>query len=216
MNILLPTTVIKRSQQAGLTLLETVLALAVGTVIIMAVLIYFQTASDNANMTATIKITSDIGNAVRTYAQSPSYKPGTITLTQLQAMGLLTAADTVNPWSIRPKALAVSTSGNYLGINFNFVPAKTNSASTTPSQAGGICMSLATQLSNSLPIPSPGTVTLTFNDGSSKTYTFVNPSTGGLTGTGPGGKSKTSQGAAVCQYTKGNTTGTLSIVMDLS
>lgn len=206
-----PMTVTQRYKQKGLTLLETVLALAVGTVIIMAVLIYFQTASDSANMAATIKITGDIGSAVRAYAQSPSYKSGTITLADLQSMGLLTAADTVNPWSIQANALKVSTSGNYLGINFYYVPAQTNTASKTPSQAGGICASLAMQLSNSLPLPSPGTVTL-----NSVTYTFTNPSIGGVMATGPKGKSKTAQGAAVCQYTKGATTGTLSIVMDLT
>ncbi len=207
-------TVIQRCKQKGLTLLETVLALAVGTVIIMAVLIYFQTASDNANMAATIKITSDIGNAIRAYAQSPNYT-GNVALSDLQAAGLLTASDTVNPWSIQANSLKVSTSGNYLGINFYNVPAQVNIASKTKNQTGGICASLAMQLSNSLPLPSPGTVTL--NGTKYKfTYTISNPVGGGVSVTGPKGNGIQTQGAAVCQYVKGETTGTLSIVMDLT
>ena len=215
-------TVIQRCKQKGLTLLETVLALAVGMVIVMAVLIYFQTASDSANMAATIKITGDIGNAVRAYAQSPSYKGNTIiNLSDLQAAGLLTTSDTVNPWSIQPGALKVGTSGNYLGINFYNVPAQVNTTSKTKNQAGGICASLAMQLSNALPMPSPGTVTLlgvkhTYN------YTISRPATGGgitVVTEDKSGKvlnTQTAQGAAVCQYTKGQSTGILSIVMDLT
>jgi hypothetical protein len=119
----------------------------------------------------------------------------------------------VNPWSIQAKSLIVSTSGNYLGINFYNVPAQVNTASKTQNQTGGVCASLATQLSASLPLPSPGTVTL---NGTKYTYTISNPSGGGVMGTGPQGKSKTAQGAAVCQYANGATTGTLSIVMDLT
>lgn len=206
-------TVMQRYKQKGLTLLETVLALAVGMVIIMAVLIYFQTASDSANMAATIKITGDIGNAIRAYAQSPSYVPGKITLTTLQSAGLLTTSDTVNPWSIQANALKVSTNGNYLGISFYNVPA-TTITTTKNNKAGGICASLALQLSNSLPLPSPGTAML-----NGVTYTFTNPSTGGVgvTPTSPTkGPTQNAQGAAVCQYTSGATTGTLSIVMDLT
>lgn len=206
-------TVIQRCKQKGLTLLETVLALAVGMVIIMSVLIYFQTASDSANMASTIKITSDIGNAVRAYAQSPNYVPGKITLATLQSAGLLTTSDTANPWSIQANSLKVSTNGNYLGISFYNVPATTVTTTKT-NKAGGICASLAVQLSNSLPLPSPGKVTL-----NGVTYTFTNPSTGGIgvTPTSPTtGPTKTAQGAAVCQYTSGAATGTLSVVMDLT
>ncbi len=211
-------TVIKRCKQKGLTLLETVLALAVGMVIIMAVLIYFQTASDSANMASTIKITSDIGTAVRAYAQSPSYKGNTIiNLSDLQAAGLLTTSDMVNPWSIQAGSLKVGTSGNYLGINFYNVPAQVNTASKTKNQTGGVCASLAKQLSNALPMPSPGTVTLL---GATYTYTISRPATGGgitVVTKGPSGTTtQTAQGAAVCQYTKGAATGTLSIVMDLT
>lgn len=208
-----------RCKQKGLTLLETIFALAVGAFIIMAVLMYYQTASDNANMTATIKITGDIGNAVRAYAQSPAYKPGEIkNLAALQAAGLLTSADIVNPWSIQPGALRVGTSGNYLGINFYNVPAQVNFASKTKNQTGGICASLAVQLSNALPMPSPGTVTLL---GAKYTYTISPSSTGsGITivAKSPSGLTTryTAQGAAVCHYVKGSTTGTLSIVMDLT
>lgn len=210
-------TVINRYKQKGLTMLETVLAVAIGAVIIMGVLMYYQTASDNANMAATIKITGDIGNAVRTYAQSPSYKPGVISLATLQSAGLLTTSDTVNPWSIQANSLVVSTSGNYLGISFYNVPAQVNSAATTKNKTGGVCASLAMQLSNSLPLPSPGSVTLNGTHFSySGTYTITNPSGGGITGTGPKGNSKTAQGAAVCEYTSGATTGTLTIVMDLT
>ncbi len=207
-----PMTVIKRCKQKGLTLLETILAVAIGTVIIMAVLMYYQTASDNANMVATIKITNDIGNAVRAYAQSPSYVPGKVPLATLQSAGLLTTSDTVNPWSIQANSLKVSTNGNYLGISFYNVPA-TTVTTTKNNKAGGICASLALQLTNSLPLPSPGKVTL-----NGVTYTFTNPSTGGvgITPTSPTGPTKTAQGAAVCQYTSGATTGTLSIVMDLT
>lgn len=217
----LPMTVIQRSKQKGLTLLETVLALAVGMIIIMAVLVYYQTASDNANMTATIKIAGNIGSAVRAYAQTPAYKGDiTIDLAKLQAAGLLTSADTVNPWSIQANSLVVTTNGNYLGINFYNVPATTNTAITSGNKAGGICASLATQLSNALPLPSPGTVTVSGTTYKySGTYTIDNPSTGGVTGTSTTGtnpKSKTAQGAAVCQYTSGAATGTLTVIMDLS
>ncbi len=203
---------VTRCKQKGLTLLETILALAVGVVIIMGVLMYFQTASDNANMTSTIKIVGDIGTAVRAYAQSPDYKPGSISLATLQSAGLLTGAATVNPWSVQGNSLKVTTNGNYLGINFYNVPAKVNTATKPQTKAGGICGTLALQLSNALPMPSPGTVTL-----------------GGIvyTITVPGGvhaawscSSKTcqanSQGAAACQYTSGQTMGTLSILMDLT
>jgi hypothetical protein len=209
-----PIPVTFKVKQKGLTLLETVLALAVGVVITMSVLIYFQTASNNANMAATIKITSDIGNAVRAYAQSPAYKPGNINLADLQAAGLLTTSDTVNPWS---GALLVGTSGNYLGIKFFNVPAQkttTNSVTTL----SGSCPLLAAQLSRALPIPSPGTVTLF---GVKYTYTFSYASGGsGVTVkiTPAGGGSSTTQttkGAAACQYSSG-TTGQLVVVMDLT
>jgi prepilin-type N-terminal cleavage/methylation domain-containing protein len=214
MKNLSPMTVIKRYKQKGLTLLETILAVAIGAVIIMGVLMYYQTASDNANMAATIKITSDIGNAVRAYAQSPSYVPGKINLATLQSAGLLTTADTTNPWSIQANSLKVSTSGNYLGISFYNVPA-TVITTTKNNKAGGICASLALQLTNSLPLPSPGTATL-----NGVTYTFTNSSTGGIdvTPTSPTkGPTQNAQGAAVCQLPTGATsTGTLSIVMDLT
>src|SRR3990167_5498011 len=116
----------------------------------MSVLIYFQTASNSANMAATIKITSDIGNAVRAYAQSPNYKSGSINLADLQAAGLLTTADTVNPWS---GALLVGTSGNYLGIKFFNVPAqKTKDPTTQITTLSGSCALLASQLSRALPM----------------------------------------------------------------
>lgn len=200
-----PTTVTLRVKQTGLTLLETVLALAVGVVIISSVLIYFQTASNSANMAATIKITGDIGSAVRAYAQSPNYKSGQINLVDLQAARLLTTADTVNPWS---GGLQVGTSGNYLGIKFFNVPAqKVNGV------LSGSCALLAAQLSRALPMPSPGTVTLF---GVKYTYTFSYSSgAGGITVTKTPGTTQTTKGAAACQYSSG-TTGQLVVVMDLS
>ncbi|MCD6045128.1 MAG: hypothetical protein K0R48_291 [Gammaproteobacteria bacterium] len=213
-------TVAMRCKQKGLTLLETVLALAVGVVVIMAVVIYFQTANSNANMVATINITRDIGNAVRAYAQTPNYTSGKVPLADLQAAGLLAASDTVNPWSIQPNSLVVSTSGNYLGISFYNVPVKTSATSTFKNKAGGICGTLATQLSSMLPLPSPGTVTLNGVTHKYGTYTLTNPTGGGVTAVGKDKDgntiTKTAQGAAVCQYTQGASTGTLSIVMDLT
>jgi type II secretory pathway pseudopilin PulG len=213
-----PTPVTLRVKQKGLTLLETVLALAVGVVIVMSVLIYFQTASNSANMAATIKITSDIGNAVRAYAQSPSYKPGkNINLADLQAMGLLTTADTVNPWS---GALQVGTSGNYLGIKFFNVPAQKTTTSGVTTLSGS-CALLASQLSRALPMPSPGTVTLfgatytykfSYASGESGVTVTITPKTGGGSST-----TKTTNGAAACQYSGGtDTTGQLVVVMDLT
>lgn len=206
------------TKQIGLTLLETILALVIGVIIIMGVLVYYQSTSDNANRVATIKMVGDIGTAVRAYAQSPDYKSGPINLSVLQDSGLLTAADMANPWSVDPASLQVSTSGNYLGIRFSNVPAAASTVSGS-SKPGGICGSLATQLSASLPLPSPGTVTMKYY-GVTNTYTITTG--GGVTASwktaGGAQQSYNSSGAAMCQFqTSGDTSwGVLSVVMDLS
>lgn len=216
-----------RFQQRGLTLLETILAVAVGAVIIMGVLIYYQSASDSANMTATTKMVGDIGEAVRIYAQSPDYTPGKITLTDLQAKGLLTGTDIKSPWSAVSGSVQAATSGNYLGIRFYNVPAKTSTVNGVTTTSGA-CGSLATQLSNSLPFPSPGTVKMQFKapGGGTTSYTYtITPASSSVMATwgSCNGKpcSYTSSGAAMCQIstTSGSSnyqTGTLSVLMDLS
>ncbi len=208
-----PVSLKNRIQSSGLTLLETLLSLIIGAVILLGVLMYYQTASEKSKATATIKIVGDIGNAVRAYAQSPNYQSGMINLADLVALGLLSGSDAVNPWT--GGNIIVSTSGNYLGIGISGIPASQTAAQPGGgahlSSVTGTCAILAAQLTRALPLPSPGTVTL-----SGTTYVFSNPSGGGIDIT-PGGSSqpKHAQGAALCSYITG-TTGILNVVMDLS
>ena len=202
-----------RVQGSGLTLVETLLSLIIGAVILMGVLMYYQTASEKSKATATIKIVGDIGDAVRAYAQSPNYRSGSINLADLIALGLLSGSDVVNPWT--GGNIIVSTSGNYLGISIRGIPARQTSAQpgggAPLSSVTGICGILAAQLTRALPLPSPGTVTL-----NGTTYVFSNPSAGGIDVTvGESSQPKHVQGAAVCSYVSG-TTGILNVIMDLS
>lgn len=209
------------SKQCGVTLLETMFALAIGILILLMATMYYSSTANNAKMVMTTKMVGDISEAVRAYAQSPNYKPdpnGSFTLQTLRNTGLLPYNETRNPWF---GVLKVSTSGNYMGIQFFNVPSAGQEQGTT-TKVGGICATLATQLSNSLPLPSPGTVAL-----NGTTYTFSNP--GGpyyVQVTKPNGSGGNivvaqSKGAAVCQFSGGAaasdySTATLSVVLDLS
>ena len=207
-------------RQRGLTLLETMFALAIGALILLGVMWYYPVVRNNGKMVATVQMVNSISEAVRAYAQTPNYKPdpnGSFTLQTLRNSGLLAANSTKNPWF---GALVVSTSGNYMGIQFFNVPAATQ-ATGSVTKVGGICGTLATQLSNALPFPSPGNVTL-----GSTTYTFTNPGTGPyyVQVTKPNGSGGNiliaqSRGAAVCQFSTAGTpssTATLTVVLDLS
>ncbi|MCD6045132.1 MAG: hypothetical protein K0R48_295 [Gammaproteobacteria bacterium] len=190
-------------KQKGLTLLETLLALAVAIIIVGGILLFFRSIQNSSNIAATIKTVGNISDAVRTYAQTSSYAPGSISLSTLQSQGLLTANDRVNPWSSSTSP-TVFTSGNYMGIYFNSVPGAASNS--------GICANLAQQLSSSLPLPAPGSATLngvTYNiTSTAMTGTWPTTACGGTTCPIPSGNA-----AAVCQGTSG---GPLAIIMDLS
>ena len=187
--------------------MESLFAIVLGVVITLGVILYYQSTANTAKMAVTIKLVNSISDAVRTYAQAPNFEPGAINLTTLEAGGLLTQVETVNPWDHTTQTLKVSTNGNYLGISFANVPLAADSDGKTPS---GICASLASQLSASLPFPSPGTVTLngvtyTISPTSNRVNVYNDPKKPPVA---------SSNGAAICQV--GDTSGTLAVLMDLT
>ncbi len=201
-----------KSRQQGLTLLETMLALALGIVIIMSVIVFYPTVRNNARMTETTKLVGSIGDALRTYAQSPDYAPGkngVISLAKLQAAGLLTEQETMTPWV--GGQLSVRASGNYFVIGFTNIPASVDNSNPGQPVMGGVCKSLAQSLSNALVLPSPGTV-----KAYGRSFTIDSAETClNITGTG-----KTipliCQAARCVLSGKDGTTGTLLVFMDLS
>ena len=199
-------------KQSGLTLLETMFALALGIVILLTVTLYYPVVRNNSRMATTMRLVGVISDSVRTYAQSPVYVPGRINLATLRNAGLMTGSEIVSPWP--GGTISVFTNGNYMSIQFDKVPAASSDDSSS-TKASGVCLSLAMQLSNALPLPSPGTAIL-----GGVTYTFSNP-TGGVHvewGNSTNPSTANSQGAAVCKIDDSDSTpvGTVSVLMDLT